>query len=280
MRHSAGHDARTLSRRVRRIAHRWSKRQYQRVFPRTATLNVLVAGMQRSGTNMLMDVLDASFATQVFHETDPTAFLNYEMRERAVIRRLAQICPAPVFVIKALCELDEIASLMQTLHPARTLWVVRGWRDSVASAVKSFSNFVVQWGRLARGDDEGDWRGRGMSDATRELLRSLYRPDASELDGAAIMWYYRNILFFEQHLESDPRVRVCSYEELVRDPSNQVAAIYDFCGLPRFRSGASFNIHATSLRRGATLEVAPEIAKLCDALHAKFLDLNDRATVQ
>ena len=222
---STGHDARSLSRRARRVAWRWSKRQYQRFFPRPVVLHVLVAGVQRSGTNLLMDVLDANFATQVFHETDPIALLNYEMRERGVIQQLAHRCPAPVFVIKALCELDQIASLMRTLDPAKTLWVVRGWRGSVGSAVKSFANFVPQWDRLAHGEDEEDWRGRGMSEATRDVLRTLYRADASEVDGAAIMWYYRNVLFFEQGLERDPRVRIVFYEELVRDPSRKVEAI-------------------------------------------------------
>ena len=180
---STGHDARSLSTRVRRILLGWSKQGYQRLFPRPVALHVLVAGMQRSGTNLLMDVLDASYATMVFHETDPRAFQNYEMRDRSVIHQLARACPAPFFVLKALCELDQIVSLMQDLHPAKTLWVVRGWRNCVISAVKSFGNFVPQWKRLAHGDGKGDWRGRGMSDATREVLRTLYRPDAKDVDG-------------------------------------------------------------------------------------------------
>ena len=277
---STGHDVRSLALRIRRAALRWSKRHYQHLFPRPVALHVLVAGMQRSGTNMLMDVLDASFATQVFHETDPVAFKNYEMRERRVILQLAQTCPAPVFVIKALCELDQIISLMQTLAPAKTLWVVRDWRDSVGSAVKSFANFVPQWKRLAHGDNKGDWRGRGMSDATREVLRALYHPAASEVDGAAIMWYYRNILFFEQALERDPRVRIVFYEDLVRDPLKHFVAIYDFLCLRGLPPSVSNHIYATSLRRGKGLAVTPAVAELCDGLQARFLGLRGLAATQ
>ena len=79
-----------------------------------------------------------------------------------VIRQLVHASPAPVFVIKALCELDRIRHLMDAFCPAKTLWVVRDWRDSVNSAIKSFGNFVPQWQRLAQGD-ANDWRGRGMS---------------------------------------------------------------------------------------------------------------------
>ena len=51
-------------------------------------LTVFVAGVQRSGTNMLMDALERSFETDVYHERDPRAFDNYLMRPPEVIARL------------------------------------------------------------------------------------------------------------------------------------------------------------------------------------------------
>ena len=270
---SVGHDARSFRERLRRVTFRSFKLARQSIFPRSVSLHVMVGRTQRSGTNPLMDVLDASLATRVFHETDGRAFRNYEMRDRSAIHQLARRCPAPVFVIKALCELDQIASLMRFLRPAKTLWVVRGWRDTARSAVRSFGDFVPQWKQLAYGASHGDWRGRGMSRATRDLLRSLFRSDASEPDGAAIMWYYRNILFFEQALEDDPRVRVTSYERLVRDPVTEVAEICEFLGVQRLRGSVIRRIHSTSVGRGTELNVAPEIAQICDRLHERFLGL-------
>lgn len=266
------HDARSLSLRVRHALWRKTKVWRQRVLPRPLAQHVFVAGMQRSGTNLLMDVLDASAATQVFHETDPRAFERYEMRDEAVIRQLAKQCPAPVFVVKALCELDRIKHLMDTFTPAQTLWVVRDWRDSVKSAIRSFGNFVPQWQRLAAGDTE-DWRGRGMSPATRELLAALYHPDASEAEGAAIMWFYRNVLFFEQQLAADPRVRVVFYEDLVQHPMREVAAVYAFLGLPGFNVAKARRIHAHSVKRRSPPDIAPAVATLCDELLARFIAL-------
>lgn len=265
---ATGHDARSLPVRIRHALWRRGKALRQRVLPRPVAQHVFVAGMQRSGTNLLMDVLDASVATQVFHETDSRAFVRYEMRDLAVIRQLAQSSPAPVFVIKALCELDRIRSLMDTLSPAKSLWMVRDWRDSASSAVKSFGNFVPQWNQLAHGDAD-DWRGRGMSPATRELLAVLYRPDASEAEGAAIMWFYRNVLFFEQLLAADPRVRLVFYEDLVRDPAHEVAALYDFLGLP-VNAGMAGRIHARSVKHRAPADISPAVAALCDELLARF----------
>ncbi len=266
---ATGHDARNLPTRIRHALWRRGKFLRQRLLPRPVARHVFVAGMQRSGTNLLMDVLDASADTQVFHETDPRAFERYEMRDLAVIRALAQHCPAPVFVIKALCELDRIKPLMEAFVPAQTLWVVRDWRDSVHSAVKSFGNFVPQWARLLQGDSS-DWRGRGMSPATRELLAALYRPDASELEGAAIMWFYRNALFFEQQLGADPRVRVVFYEDLVQHPLREVAAVYDFLGLPGFNARVAGRIHARSVKHRNPSGIAPAVVSLCDELLARF----------
>ena len=266
---ATGHDARSLGTRFRRAAWRQGKALRQRLLPRPVTQHVFVAGMQRSGTNLLMDVLDASADTQVFHETDPRAFDRYEMRDLAVIRKLVAQCPAPVFVIKALCELDRIRSLMDAFTPARTLWVVRDWRDSAHSAIRSFPNFVPQWHRLANGFEK-DWRGRGMSPAIRELLAALYHPDASEAEGAAIMWFYRNALFFEQLLAADPRVRVVFYENLVQHPQREGAAVYDFLGLRGFNQRIAGRIHSRSVRHRSPAGIAPAVAELCDELLARF----------
>lgn len=266
---ATGHDARGLSMRIRHAVWRKGKALRQILRPRPVARHVFVAGMQRSGTNLLMDVLDASADTQVFHETDPRAFERYEMRDLAVIRQLAQKCPAPVFVIKALCELDRIKSLMDAFSPAKTLWVVRDWRDSVNSATRSFDSFVPQWSRLAQGD-ASDWRGRGMSPATRELLAALYHQDASESEGAAVMWFYRNALFFEQQLAADPRVQVVFYEDLVQHPLREVAAVYDFLALQGFSRGVAGRIHARSVRHRSPTDVSPAVAALCDDLLARF----------
>jgi hypothetical protein len=272
---ATGHDARSVATRIRHALWRHGKAWRQCLRPRPVAQHVFVAGMQRSGTNLLMDVLDASAETRVFHETDPRAFERYEMRAPAVIRQLVEESRAPVFVIKALCELDYIPSLMETFSPARTLWVVRDWRDSVNSAIRSFGNFVPQWHRLANGD-ANDWRGRGMSPATRELLLALYRPDASEAEGAAIMWFYRNVLFFEHQLAKDPRVRVVFYEALVQDPMREVAAVYDFLALPGFNAAIAGRIHARSVRHRSPPDISPAVTTLCDELLARFKALSVR----
>ena len=120
---SAGHDARSFSERFSLRFWRLWKRLSQQIGRSESRLQILVAGQQRSGTNMLMEVLDWSQHTDVIHETDPRGFVRYEMRPIAEIQALAQCSNAPCFVIKSLCELDQLGSLMDTLAPAKTLWI-------------------------------------------------------------------------------------------------------------------------------------------------------------
>jgi hypothetical protein len=231
--------------------------------------------MQRSGTNMVMDLLEASYATRVFHESDARAFQRYQMRERTVIRGLVRGTRAPVFVVKALCELDVLSDLMAEFEPATTLWIVRHWHYSVNSALRSFGNFVPQWRRLARGT-QADWRGRGMSAATRALIGGLYRADATEADGAAIMWYYRNVLFFEHAFDQDPRVRLLPYESLVRNPWELTKALYDSLGLDDWSPKIPAKIHTDWMKTSAPPKVAPEIMELCNGLYARLASLAAR----
>ena len=57
---------------------------------------VFVGGIQSSGTNLMIDVLERSIETDVFHERDRRAFQNFQMRPPEVIRHLLDATGQPV----------------------------------------------------------------------------------------------------------------------------------------------------------------------------------------
>jgi hypothetical protein len=166
---------------------------------------------------------------------------------------------------------------MAEFAPAKTLWIVRNWRSCVDSATRSFGGFVSQWQRLARGDQE-DWRGRGMSPETRSILAELWSDAASEADGAAIMWYYRNVLFFEQGLERNAQVRLEFYEDLLRQAADETRAIFAFLGIDEPPPRSVARIRSGGTRRRSSPNVAEPVARLCDGLASRFGSLRVRAT--
>lgn len=231
--------------------------------------HVFVAGVQRSGTNLLMQVLDRVWVTDVYHETDPRAFDRYEMRPQPVIDALVERSRAPVFVIKSLCELQDLDGLMKRHPPAQTLWMLRGYEEVARSMLASFGNFVRQAHRLAENREGSDWRGRGMSDATRGVLREAVAHDLDEASAAALMWYYRNVLFFEQGFDVNPDVRVVRYEALLADPRLECGRIADFLGLP-LSPKAMAAISRGPGKPAGNLAISPLVRKCCDDLMHRF----------
>jgi len=241
----------------------------QRLRPARPTQCVFVAGMQRSGTNMLMDRIERSFDTDVFHERDPRAFDNYQMRDLATIERLFKASKARHFVIKALCELDQLEALMAHFAPARTVWIVRDYRDAVRSALVSFGNFTEQVARIAEDRHVTDWRAGGMTEETHSIVRGLYHEGLSEASAAALIWYFRNLLFFQQHFDRDERVHLVSYEALVQAPDQVCADVFEFLGIP-FSPRITKGVFASSIRRQPVEGIEPQIAQLCDSLMSRF----------
>ncbi len=271
-----------LGRRVRRGARLALKGLVQRARPRgdAAPLLLLVAGVQRSGTNMVMDVLERSLETEVFHERDPRAFDNYEMRPLGVIAGLRERSRARVVVVKALCELDHLTFLMDRLAPARAVWVVREWRDSVRSQLRSFPRHPGWIRRTLEDPAEGGWIGRGLvGGGLLERARRLAPRDMDDVTAAALFWWFRNMLLFEQGLDRDPRVQVLRYEDLVREPERAFAALFRHAGL-RFEPSWASDVSPRSVGRGAGLEAAPAVARACDALLERIGALAGAATAE
>ena len=267
---------RISSRPTRRQMARWAFQRGKGLVQRMtapvrqgAERQVFVGGVQRSGTNMLMQALDRSLHTDVYHESDTRAFIGYEMRDPEVVAELIRRSPGRVFVIKALCELQDLPDLMARFQPALTLWPYRNYRDVANSMTASFKSVPATVRRLA---DEGEavgWWGRGMSEGTQAFLRRVVDRDPNPETSAALLWYLRNRLFFELTLDRDERVLPIKYEELVTEPQRILAQVAGFIGIP-FSGHLGRGIHARSIGRRAEPAIDEEVSLACDQLLDRF----------
>lgn len=233
---------------------------------------VFVGGVQRSGTNMMMDVLERSYETDVYHEWDTRAFHGYLMRDRPVIHHLAEQSPAPVFIIKALCELQELSSLMDEFAPSQLLWVLRNYEDVVNSMLVSFKNQAQQMRRLVmHGEASPAWIGKGISDETFAVLKRLVHDDINDASAAALLWYSRNRLFFDRRFDRDHRAMLVRYESLVTDPANQFKRIFEFLNL-RFTPRIVRTVFASSIRRHRPPSIEAPVREICEGLYACFAE--------
>jgi len=231
--------------------------------------SVFVAGVQRSGTNMMMDVLEQSYDTDVYHETDNRAFEDYEMRSRTVIHRLVNTSKASVVVVKALCELHEVRQLLDEFAPAKGIWIIRDFADVVNSHLALWTSMPPNLGLIVKDRNAAGWRGRGMSDTTHALVKKLYHPDISNASACALFWYFRNILFYEQGLDQDERVALVYYESLVTNPTEQFSRMFDFLGI-QYSPRITNMVFATSVRKRSPRDIDPAIREICEVLAARF----------
>jgi hypothetical protein len=231
----------------------------------TERQTVFVAGNQRSGTNMVMNILDKSFATDVYHERDPRAFEHYLMREQPVIRRLRANSPSGTFVIKALCESQYLLKLFEDYSSPRGVWVYRNYSDVVKSMVRSFSGMAGQAKKIADNPESAGWLGQGMSQQTHQLVKRVVNDSIDDASASALQWYYRNVLFFDQHFDADERVILLKYEDLVTLPEQGFKRLFEFLGVP-FKEKFVKNIFSTSVNKKTSVEIQPEIAEICTGL--------------
>lgn len=263
----------------RALDNRWStalkrgaKRSVQRVvFSGSGGVEkcVFVAGVQRSGTNMLMGILERSLSTDVYHESDPRAFDDYRMRDQEVIAGLLNRSPAPVFVIKALCELQDIRRLMQRFSPARTLWIYRDFHDVANSMIAAFPNVPSQVRQTAKSRERAGWPGEGLDDSTFKWLQEMVARDPDPHTYAALLWYIRSTLFFQQHLDNDHRLLLIRYEDLVTKPTEVFADVARFVDIPFTRRLLS-RVHSRSIRRRDWPMLDPAVEAACGELLAQF----------
>jgi len=240
--------------------------------PRQRARVVLIGGVQRSGTNLLMDILESSLETDVFHETDPRAFRDYEMRPVEDIQRLIAASKARIVVVKTLCELQDMGRLVTVFAPAKALWIVRNYNDMVNSHLRTWSGCPERIERLVADRDSAAWRGRGMSDETHALLSRLFHPGLDDASAVALFWYFRNVLFFEQELDKNDAVTVVSYERLVRSINEEFERIFSFIDA-KYHPFTSPHVSKRSVRKNPAPEIEPSIKALCDTLLERFQSL-------
>lgn len=230
---------------------------------------ILVPGVQRSGTNMLMDVFDLSFETDVFHERDPRAFDSYHLRPYVRQMDLRDQSFARFFVLKALLDSEKTSELLSFLAPAKAIWMFRNFDDMVNSNLRNWPGGRNQIEDLMRDPFKTGYRAWGMTEDTLDLIRQHYKPGMNDASAIALFWYYRNQLFFDQGLDQDERVIVVKYEDVARAPDQTLSWLCAELGL-EFTPRMAGQIHAKSIGKRSPSDIEAEVRDLCSEMQLRF----------
>lgn len=243
-------------------AWRWS------TLPPEARRALFIFGSQRSGTSILLEILDRAPEITTFGEGTNRALRKHRLRAPEVVESLVRRGPAPVTAMKPICD-SHLADVILDQHQgSKAIWIWRNHHDVARSG-------LVRWGdhqadviasiRSGRLSDVG-WRGERIPRSVLEDIRSV--PMRTPWDGAVLMWYLRTSFFFTLGLDVDERVLAVNYDRMLVSAEQTVSAVFDHIGV-------AVPCDAHTLLRGSG-QPRPQPEELSDEVHELAMVLETR----
>ncbi len=266
-------DERLITRRVRSKT-KFVVRSVVRA-PRDRRSVAFIFGCQRSGTSMVQQtILDRSWRVLIMEEHDRRLVGDdpdeTTWQDGGIVFRRIRALPFEVVAVKPLVESDRAAELLDTAGRATAIWMLRHYLDVSHSNLRRFGlgNAHRDLEPFLTGDAL-NWRCRGATEETRDRVVELLRDGLEPLDAAALFWWTRNQLYFDQHLFDDDRIRILRYERVCASPDSVVRSLSSHIGVPLpLRS----TVPRVRPRRAdaSPADLSPRIEQLCEEMWASF----------
>jgi hypothetical protein len=238
---------------------------------------LLIAGCQRSGTSMIHHLFRKDSATVTYDEYSALSILRGE--EPLRWRSADEVVPiiladrSPLVVTKPLVEAQNLRQWLDAFSESRSIWMFRDVRDVVASSLKYFGEDVGARDLAPIiAYDESNWRCERLSRDVVEMIREFASRKLTPADSAALFWYARNSLFFSEGLDSDRRVILCRYEELVSNPVRIMKQAYLHLGREFPGSKIVSDVSLKSIGNGRDVVLSNPIDQLCSQMMNRLLD--------
>lgn len=236
---------------------------------------VFVMGCQRSGTSMLMNIFYKDINIKTYKESESLFYGSgkrfLRLKETIEVEKKLKGDNVDVIVAKPLLDSQLVVELLNKYKDSRCIWIYRDYKDVAASNLKQFgdNNGHKDLAYIVANDKE-DWRAEKVSAESLKVISELYNSSSSNLDSAALFWYVRNRIFFDNNLQHDSRVKLCKYEDLVSRPENVISDLYDFMGMEGFDKNVVSGVHRKSVSKGSSCSLNHEVDSLCKKLMGKL----------
>lgn len=251
-----------LTKQARRLSQRLTSRAGR-------ARGAFLFGMQRSGTNMLLEALARNRRVECFNEGDDEAFDRYRLRDDVTVRRLISRSCADLVVFKPICDSQHAGQLLDAHPQSKAVWIYRYHGDVVNSALRNFNEHSRYLYYMLHDPETAGWRVENVSRENMALVQHWYSMGITDPSARALIWYLRNVQFFEQSLDCDDRVRLAGYEQVVTAPETELAGVCTHLAI-EFSSGMAHGLFRTSVRKSEPPHIDPRIVGLCHELHTRL----------
>jgi hypothetical protein len=228
-----------------------------------------IIACNRAGKTTVLNVLKNNPGTLIYNEGSEFAYHDYRIKPRTEIAQLIADTDEDLIVFELANDLQYADAFLNLYPNSRALWIFRNYRGVVRDAVAKWGtaqkDMIVGIGQGIRKHPGQQAIAEQMGPDTLSLVRAYSSMEISAEDGAALLWYTRNQLYFQLGLDKDPRVLLVNYEQLAATPREQGKRIFDFIACP-FRPAYVRDIDASHIVKTPVLGLNPEIGALCDQL--------------
>ena len=227
---------------------------------------IFVFGKQRSGTTMLMTVLNLHPDTEIFGEgPNNKAFKDCRIRGFDVLERLIAESRARFVCFKPIADSHLMGDFLRHFPDGRYVWLYRSYGDTARSSLKRFPHATAAIKKVCMGEGGGGWFQEGVSAASIRTLKEIYTLDMTDYDLACLVWWARNRIFTELQLQAVPSMLLEKYENLTTRPDESFGALFKFLGMSNYKRAIQF-IHTSERSQVRTDVLHPDVRVLCDAL--------------
>ena len=218
--------------------------------------------------------LDRSWRVRILEEHDrrlvgpgpeDTSWQEYS----TVLRRVRRL-PFEVVAAKPLVESASATALMDAGGAVKAVWMLRYYAEVARSNVSRFGkDNPYRDLQPIRSRDTLDWRYRGTTEETWETVTSLLNRRLTPFDAAALFWWTRNQLYFDQRLWEDDRIRILRYERACNQPGEVTRSLSDHIGLALPLGSIAPRVRAHPFPP-ETRELDPDVDRLCRKMWDSF----------
>ena len=239
---------------------------------------VFILGCQRSGTTLMTRIFNRDLQTRVYTAFSDLSSLDPDrlrLDPHHMIAERFRKDNAAMVVAKPIVESQNAIELLEFFKDAKAIWMFRNPNDVVRSNMKRFGkdNGIKDLLPVIR-KEPGNWRSEKVTSETVKVLSSHFSETIRSEDAAALFWYCRNRLFFDQQLQDHPRVKLCLYDDLVTHPVNTMKDLYHFIGRSYPGKRLVREVNPYSVNKGKDIELTDEIRRVCDTLYKNLLDVH------
>lgn len=253
-----------------------SKRVLHNLTGHHPSRTLFIFGAQRSGTTHLERLFRADPRTVVFGEfsslsIEPSKTVWASPGE---LRQRLETSQGSIAVARSLLASHRAAEILDAIPGSRAVWMYRRADEVVASMIRKWQGDFEAISRKVETDLDGVWEleatWQSLHRETERLSCAAQDSDARYRDLYGLYWHARNSAFFEQALDVDPRIKLLSYQTLLSQPEQSLAALDAMIGTQTPRIQFPLKTTRRTPRIAEPGFFSPDVQARCDGLFQRF----------